>query len=672
MSLFANENSSDSDDELKINSNYAARYNNWRQKEEFQKLKDKYGNDVIDSGSSSGSSESEDENAKDLTPTVEKDFLKTLSLLKKKDPRIYNPNENFFQKEDVERGRLNSSINKKEKQKPMYLKDYERKVILEKEGKLSDEDENTGFKRASSPTYYEDQQLIKESFKEVLQDSDADDEVLLQKKRKTKEEKDAEEGDYLLWLKGQCEKTEDKATQKDLVGKFLRKYWNNPSLDNGEVFLRDYILNKKYLDEGMNEKIPSYEDIVDDLENLSEDEKTLEEQASFEQKFNFRFEEPDQEFIKRYPRTLKESLRRKDNRRKQQRDKYKERKEKEKVKKKEELKRLKALKRKEIVDKLDKLRAITGNAKMGFDDVDLDGDFDPVKYDEQMKNLFSDDYYAVEEGDQKPEFPPDEEIDEENWDDWQGYDDQWNDEDGPHCEDVDFNMDVEYEPQKALQEELVGQSKKKKRWSAFQTALRRKKPIFNPTEKTLEEYFDEYYKLDFEDIIGDMPVRFRYRQVVANDFGLSTEEILLAQDKELNKWCSLKKAVQNRPEEEEKYDVQAFQKKSENFGLKQKILASVYSEEAEGEPAPKKKRHKKRKLNNKSPPEDCRVGPAAGNSTVSHLQHKKTCEQGNGVPGGVGKKEQFSSTAGKSNKRRTGDFHKSASSVDTLQLSDGV
>ena len=58
----------------------------------------------------------------------------------------------------------------------------------------------------------------------------------------------------------------------------------------------------------------------------------------------------------------------------------------------------------------------------------------------------------------------------------------------------------------------------------------------------LDNLFEEYHNLDFEDVIGGGTVktRFKYTSVKPDDFGLNDDEILLLDDKQLNQLVSLK------------------------------------------------------------------------------------------------------------------------------------
>ena len=62
---------------------------------------------------------------------------------------------------------------------------------------------------------------------------------------------------------------------------------------------------------------------------------------------------------------------------------------------------------------------------------------------------------------------------------------------------------------------------------------------FITDSKTFDEYLDEYYGLECEDMIGEMKCRFPYREVPANDYGLSVGEVRLFLDTHLTCCLSL-------------------------------------------------------------------------------------------------------------------------------------
>lgn len=343
--LFENSDSESDNEKLtefKTNEQYAKVYNKFRQKELLKKLKDRGLNDS-DTEESSESADSESE--EDIyDPKFDEEFYKTLSSLKSKDPSIYDKKSKFF--DNYDKNDDNDGNEKKnKKRRALTLKDYERKVILEKGGIYEDdEDENEQNKRSFSPSYNQEQEQLKKEFKQLLNDNDDEDEEfggIFKKRNKTEEEKEKEEEDFVKWLAGKKDEIDENKKEKLNP---LKQYWNNPNLSKQEQFLRDYVLNNGYIKS--TGSIPTYEEIVGDVENLSEDEKELEKQADFEHKFNFRFEETDKEFIKRYPRTIENSVRKVDDKRKLKRLEVKERKKKEKEQKYQEIEMLKELKKK--------------------------------------------------------------------------------------------------------------------------------------------------------------------------------------------------------------------------------------------------------------------------------------------------------------------------------------
>ncbi|XP_022816220.1 protein KRI1 homolog [Spodoptera litura] len=589
----------DSDEEvaLKTENEYAKKYDKWREKEELHKLEQKYGSKALNSdGSVSSDSEDESDSPPEITEEMETQFLKTLALLKTKDPRIYDPQFKFFD----------------ENQKKEPEKETKTKQLTFADSDDDDDDDDDG------------NIFSVEKKAEVVEDN--------KKERKTSETK---EGKLKEYLTGQAEHLDD-AVEKDLAP--LKALWSDPKLNEGEAFLRDYILNKKHLFQ-----------------------------------------------LKRFPRTMN-YIRPKDDRRSKKRQEVRTRKEEEKKKKMEEIARLKALKLKEIQEKIAKIKEVTGNEELAFREEDLESEFDPEEHDKRMREIFDEEYYG-DADEQKPVFPDlDEELEIENWEKYQpeqedGYEGDDADENGPHCEDEDFNMDAEYDPKKA-RENLLEEVKKtlgkkrrnRKKKSKLAELLSSEKPKFVPTvvDKTYDQYMEEYYKMDCEDVIGgDLPTRFKYREVVPCDYGLTVEEILLADDKELTQWVPLKKILKHRPENVEKGDARNYAQKAADVRLKKKILPSLFKDLPEDPEIvvpieeTKKKKKKKKKKNKEENTEGTSTEAAEQETPAPEQDEEVEHNEANNSPSPKKKKKDKNKN---NSVQESNDEHKEASPEENGEL----
>nr|XP_016465749.1 PREDICTED: protein KRI1 homolog [Nicotiana tabacum] len=265
---------------------------------------------------------------------------------------------------------------------------------------------------------------------------------------------------------------------------------------------------------------------VEEVE-FSKDEEEIERQEDYERDFNFRFEENGGDQVWGHSRKVEGSVRKKANARKLQRERKEERMVQAEEERKEELKRLKNLKKKKMKEKLEKIKETAG---MGEDEVclfdvdDLEEEFDLDDHDRKMNKAYDDAYYEANYMD--PEFGSDK------------------DEDDVELEKPEFNKEDEllrYNVDEPRDDDDAAEEGKR-------TKKKRKRPSTR-MKIVKEQLMEEYYKLDYEDTIGDMKTRFKYRPVKAKRFGLTPEELLTIEDKDLNQYVSLKKLVPYREKE---------------------------------------------------------------------------------------------------------------------------
>ncbi|KAI8868247.1 Krr1-domain-containing protein [Ramicandelaber brevisporus] len=618
------------DNELRVNESYAQRYEHRKQREELERLTEKYGDisgitqgklskiaakqakygrsesavqRMIAFAAQTGSDEefdldgsdedeeeddseeeSEDEVGEQVTPAHDVQIMKTIALIRAKDPSIYDKQKSLFTEEALAKAGEGWTRKGQQQSKDgngvdkMTLKDYHRKRLLE--GGADEDEDNSGsgndggnqvdFNRPA--TYVEEQAALKRALRDAAtmdEEKDEDDDFFEERPR-TADEIAQDEQEYREFLMSSMRSEPTTAAAfKGIVESDEVAAEKTVSAD--DKFLMDYVLNRGWLEKNDKHRIPTYSEIIDEI--ASEDE--MENAAEYESTYNHRFEEAGEEaaHILTYARNIESSMRRKDTSRADKRKAVAERKSAEKEQRLQEMRRLRNLKKMHVMEKLREIREITGNDSIGVDDIDLEGDFDPEKFDQQMDLVFEK-MAANEEKEQQQDDDGDDDDDDNDASDSEGDGDKktktknkrkqqkmkkptWDD-------DIDISDIVGVDDDEKPSEELSGRQRKKQR-IADTKALK----------KSVEEYVDEHFQLDYEDVIagGEVATRFHYRQVEPETFGLSAAEILDLDDDDLNQFASLKKLAPYRPKEKLERDRRKLSKKRRLKEFRAKIAA---------------------------------------------------------------------------------------------------
>ncbi|KPI44435.1 Protein kri1 [Cyphellophora attinorum] len=509
--------------EIKVNQDYAKKFEYNKKREEKARLEDKFGKstgkrkrDSESAESSSEESSSEDEDEGELaTAAKDAEIMATIKAIRSKDPRIYDSKATFYsQTDDAEQ---NGDI-KAKKEKPLHLRDYHRQNLLNGPSHAEEQVD-------AVMTYDQEQENLKQS---VISEMHA-----------AAEDSDVSEDGFL--------------TAKDKP----KRVTNEVELDvenadkDPETFLSNFMMSRAW----------AYPDTQRQLQPFESDDEEEDRKADeFEEAYNLRFEDPDKsnETLRSHARdtAAKYSVRRDEtNPRQRKREAEKAAKEAEKQQVKEEKARLRKLRVDEVEEKIRKIKDAAGLHSKDLQPEDwqrfVDEDWDDDKWEEEMQKRFGDDYYAdddalvEEEGDdqagrrkpKKPKFDDDLDI-----------------------KDIipDFEDDDE-RPEFSLSEEDIPAPKKSKK------TKQDKKADAKRDRRIAELLVDDQLQLDLDHALPKSTKNksaFRYRETSPKSFGLSATDILLADDSQLNQFAGLKKLAAFRDSERKRKDQKHLGKKA--------------------------------------------------------------------------------------------------------------
>ncbi|KAI8959789.1 Krr1-domain-containing protein [Daldinia sp. FL1419] len=561
----------DSDDEsdggvkLQINSEYAKRFEHNKKREELQRLEEKYkskqanGNKSKDDDESDSSSdEDEDENGFLATEDLDAEISATLQAIKNKDPRVYDGKTKFYRPIE-ETTATEGAAAKEKKEKPIFLQDYHREKILRGDTGADFDDE-----QRPSQTYAQEQENLKQSIKdEIKAQLGAEDNA---------EESDSDE-DFMKAKEG-AKSAPEQGIHPSRASKIKAPKPDLSDADkNPELFLSNFMASRAWVGEEEN-NWQAFES--DD----GEDDKADEWEAAY----NLRFEDPNKsnEVLKSYARDVvaARSVRREDkSSRKRQRELEREKKEEEKQKRKEERARLRRLKLDEAEEKLKKIKKAAGLSGKTLKDEEwqklLEDAWEDDKWEEQLKKTFDDQYYAaaeenVSDDEDGANGKKSKKIKKPKWDDDIDIKDlvpDFEDEERPNITLTDNEQGDEEEEEEEEDEDAPSAKRQKTTKQRKREKLESQKAVRQERAK-LEAFVDAKMDIDDPEILAGSsskssgPARFAYRETRPESFGLTTRDILMASDADLNEFAGLKKLAHFRPQDKQSKDRKRLGKKA--------------------------------------------------------------------------------------------------------------
>ncbi|KAF2640638.1 Krr1-domain-containing protein [Massarina eburnea CBS 473.64] len=524
---------------LKVNEEYARRFEHNKKREEKQKLEEKYGKskglDEDDDSEDSEEGVEEDDGGEFATEALDQEISATLQALRSKDPRIYDSKVKFFR--ELEDGTA-AGTNGAPKPDSMTLKQYHTKNLLE--GKFGDEEEEV------PQTYAQEQEEARQN---LVKEAHAEGE-------------DASEDDDFLVAKSRIEP----APQKERV-KITATDIQNADKDP-ENFLSNYMASRAW--------VPKSETRFQPLESDDEDEEAAAEE--WENAYNLYFEDTTNanEKLVTYARdAIQQTTVRRDegSGRHKAREAAQAKREAEKKRREVDLARLRKLKVDEMEEKVNKIRRIGGLKGRDFDVAEwkgvLEGDWSDDQWDEEMRKRFGESYYEDAEADsdynggtskkrknpKKPKFDDDIDIKDliPNFEDDEEERPQFtleSDDEDAAAGAADGDEEDDTKSAKS------SKKRKQERADAKSAARRDRRLIENLVDDSLK------YEKALAATSSKQATRFRYRETSPTNFGMTARDILLADDKQLNEFAGLKKLATFRDPEKKKKDKKLLSKKA--------------------------------------------------------------------------------------------------------------